>query len=301
MPAPAIVIELEAGPQYGMGHFGRCLVIAKALAAAGADPRFRIVGALNAEASLAGFAEAPPDAQADILLLDRYHASADHIAELRHRHRVLVAIDDHATRPLPADLVINGNYYGAALDYSAYGTARVLAGPDYAPVAPVFRAESGTIPKCGSILMTFGLSDVAGTLAHLAPDVARAFPDRQVTAIIPARFPVSNQPGNLTLLAPQPLAPLVGRHETIICGLGVTWQEAATARRRVIGIRLVDNQDLMLDAVSREGFPALAGPDTEALITLVEAPDRADWRAVHARLDGAGPARIAAAILDAAA
>ncbi len=66
-------------------------------------------------------------------LVDSYLVTAADLSGLR---TPLAVIDDEATRPLPADLVLNQNLTAIEADYSDWGLAAVLRGPEFALLRP---------------------------------------------------------------------------------------------------------------------------------------------------------------------
>lgn len=304
MRGGTILLEVDAGPVIGMGHLGRCKVLARALAREGFTPVFRIHGTDRTElaAPFGAFAEGM---EARAVIIDRYTATAREIADLRQRHGLAVVFDDHATRPVAADILLNGNYYATALDYARFTVEKLLLGPEHALVTPDF-VEAATLPaKAGTMLLTFGLSQISGLLPSIGSGLAEVFPKSRIRMIVPEAYrPQSPMPAGVDIIAPAPLAGLVGEAELIVCGLGVSWLELVATGRRVIGVRLVDNQDMMFDAVSAAGFPVAGQPETEAIIAAIAAAravPAARWEPLRRQLDGHGPERVVRAISSALA
>lgn len=299
MSGPAVLFDVAAGPVVGMGHLSRCRVYARALAGLGVATHLIADGMDEGEAG-APFAPFDPARRYGAVVVDRYDAAPQEIAALRARHGVAVVIDDHASRPVAADIVVNGNFYGDSLDYGGYGAEEVLAGPDFAPVGESFVALRDVAPAPHQALATFGLSRLAAELGPLARRIAPRFPAMRFDIVIPpALRDGAPTPVNVALRAPAPLVELLRQAGIVVCGLGVTWQEVIAAGRKAVGVRLVDNQDLMLAAVAKAGLPVAEAPRAEAILEALarlEATPQAVWRAAQARLDGGGPARIAAAI-----
>lgn len=291
-----VLFEVDAGPVIGMGHLSRCLVLARALAALGCSPIFRVHG-MEAASAVAPFALADAGLMADAVIVDRYSASADDIAALRACHGPLLVFDDHAERAVTADILLNGNYYARDLDYHAFGLGTALLGPEYALVTREFvdlRASEG---EPGEILMTFGLSRLSGLLPALACALAEAMPDHHFRAIVPPAYRTALPlPDRVTVLEPAPLARLIGPASLIVCGLGVSWLEMVASGRLVAGTRLVDNQDLMLDALHRDGLPVAAEPMVKPVLEAIECArtgGEALFAPLRRQLDGAGPDRVA--------
>ena len=198
MSGPSILFVPDAGPAVGGGHVMRSLTLAGALAAEGAACRFAAAPA--AAALLDAFA---PQAQRipvassaaqdltqavggerfDAVVFDHYGLSAsDHAAMAK--GRPVLAIDDLADRPLAADLVLDSGPARRAQDYDGLvpETARLLLGPQYAPVRPEFaELRAGALGRrggegVGRVLVSLGLTDVGGVtervLERLRPRVS---------------------------------------------------------------------------------------------------------------------------------
>lgn len=304
MTGQTILLEVDAGPVIGMGHLGRCKVLAQALAREGFKPVFRIHGADTKELA-APFSAFVEGMEARAVIVDRYTATAEEIADLRRRYGLAVVFDDHATRAVAADLLLNGNYYATALDYARFSIGRLLLGPEYALVTPDFVKAAAIPMKAGAMLLTFGLSQISGLLPAIGSGLADAFPESEIRMIVPEAYRLRNSAHTRAeIIVPAPLAGLVGEAELIVCGLGVSWLELVATGRRVVGVRLVDNQDMMFDAVSAAGFPVAAKPETEAIIAAIVAAKTiptARWEPLRQQLDGLGPARVVRAISSALA
>lgn len=299
MSVPLIRFEVDVSPSIGYGHLSRCKILAQALTAEGARCVFRLHG-LN-DLNLAAPFECADEEPSKVVVVDRYTVRTEELAELRSRYDRILIFDDHAKRPASADLLLNGNYYAEELDYSLYSIGRALLGPSFSLITPEFVNAAQTMPEPGHVLMTFGLSRLSALLPSLAAALANAQPEGHFSIIVPHQFRSGEvlHP-RVKLIDPAPLAALVGKAECVISGLGVTWQEIVATGRRNVGVRLVDNQDLMLAALLRDGFPVAPSPEPEALLEATararDLPD-AHWRPIRAKLDGHGPLRVARALL----
>ncbi|MDB5458837.1 MAG: flagellin modification protein FlmD, partial [Caulobacteraceae bacterium] len=153
-----ILVFPDSGPRIGGGHVMRCLTLARALIAHGANCAFAATPATQAILQAFGAPDItifplvgdPDEAakaaadwaasfHADWVLLDHYFLDAGQEAALRAGRRLAV-LDDLADRPREADLLMN-SAYGCRPD--AYGAllppgAAVLVGPAYAPVRVEF-------------------------------------------------------------------------------------------------------------------------------------------------------------------
>lgn len=147
-PLARVGIYCDLGVHQGAGHFIRSAALGAALVRAGA--RVEIVAnftevpwaaAQAAELGLETSQGADPAAIPALAvehdwtttLVDSYLVTA---ADLSGLGTPLAVIDDEAARPLPADLVVNQNLTAAEADYSDWGLAAVLRGPEFALLRP---------------------------------------------------------------------------------------------------------------------------------------------------------------------
>lgn len=161
---PRILFVCEASPELGGGHVMRCLTLARALQAEGADCAFlngtgvaRILAAFAPDMALA------EEATADLVVLDSYRMGREAEDGWREKARALAVIDDLA-RPHHAELVIDPSFGRHASDYQA---PTVLAGPDYALVRGEFAQarQAALARREGPVrraLVALGLTDVGG-------------------------------------------------------------------------------------------------------------------------------------------
>jgi spore coat polysaccharide biosynthesis predicted glycosyltransferase SpsG len=149
-PTGRVGVYCDLGQRQGAGHFVRSSALGAALRRAGADveivANFTEVPWAAAQAAELGITTrqgADPVAIPALAvehdwtttLVDSYLVTA---ADLSGLGTPLAVIDDEATRPLPADLVLNQNLTAIAADYSDWGLAAVLRGPEFALLRPQF-------------------------------------------------------------------------------------------------------------------------------------------------------------------
>jgi UDP-2,4-diacetamido-2,4,6-trideoxy-beta-L-altropyranose hydrolase len=166
----------------------RCLTLASALVAQGAEPSFlaspavasvlRAFPAMDVEQVLSGAESLEALVQDavraaagfDGLVFDHYGLAAEHHTRIA-AHRPTLVIDDLADRPLAAGLVLDAGPARRAEDYAGLVGAHteLLLGPSYAPVRPAFAALRDTaLARRGSgadvrhVLVSLGLTDVGG-------------------------------------------------------------------------------------------------------------------------------------------
>jgi UDP-2,4-diacetamido-2,4,6-trideoxy-beta-L-altropyranose hydrolase len=180
---PRILFVVDAGPDVGGGHVMRSLTLAQALEAAGAQCAF--AGPPAAAEILDAFAPDTPrrvtadpasavEREAfDAIVFDHYGLSEPDHAALA-KGRPAMVIDDLADRAIGGDVVLDSGPARRAEDYLGLApeTARLLLGPQFAPVRPEFAAlREATLAHRGGpprrILVAMGLTDVGGVTARL--------------------------------------------------------------------------------------------------------------------------------------
>jgi len=193
-PAPRIVVRADGGARLGWGHLKRCLALATALQARGAELSFVTRGAepgvaallqaagirhqvltgplddpaQDAAETLAALRTATPAVPPDIVIVDHYRLDARwHDAMRAATGARIVVIDDLADRPLAADLLVDQN----PCDDHAGKYRKVLAdgvplcgGPGFALLAPAYASHAGAVlhDPLQTIGLFLGASDPAG-------------------------------------------------------------------------------------------------------------------------------------------
>ncbi|MFC3079768.1 UDP-2,4-diacetamido-2,4,6-trideoxy-beta-L-altropyranose hydrolase [Phenylobacterium terrae] len=290
-----ILFVVDAGPLVGGGHVMRSLSLAQALAARGATPIFlspppvaEILQAFAPETPRISAPAGGPEtliaaaafADVEAVVFDHYGLSREaHEAIGKGRPRLVV--DDLADRPLGADVVLDPGPQRTSADYAQLAPgARLLLGPQYAPLRPEFSAlrEAAMARRDGPvrrILISMGLTDVGGItgqvlqklrsrLGMLAIDVVlgAAAPSRRGLERLAAHDP------RLELHIDTPdMAVLAAEADAAIGAAGSsTWERCALALPSVLVV-LAENQ--------RPGAAAVA----EAGAALVVDREAADFEA----------------------
>jgi UDP-2,4-diacetamido-2,4,6-trideoxy-beta-L-altropyranose hydrolase len=190
--APRILFFADAGPDVGGGHVMRCLTLARALTAHGAEcafvesraaaPILRRFGwpaqtllAISGAEDLPGLVAYAQDFaerfEADLIVVDHYQAAAAEETILRGLHRFVAVLDDLADRRHACDLLVDPGFGRRRADYQGLvresctaliGPANALVRPEFAmarPRALMRRASHGPVRRA---LISFGLTDVGG-------------------------------------------------------------------------------------------------------------------------------------------
>lgn len=184
---PRILFIANGGPTVGGGHVMRSLTLARALTQHGADcvflaapPVAAILDAFGPEMGREEAVSLEPAAivrgavgmQFDAVVFDHYGLSrAEHDAIAAGRPAMV--IDDLANRPLGGALVLDPGPARTETDYAEWiDGARLLLGPQYAPVRPEFAAlREQAIDRRGGpvrrILIALGMTDVDGVTSRV--------------------------------------------------------------------------------------------------------------------------------------
>lgn len=212
--APRVLFLADAGPQVGGGHVMRCLTLARALVARGAEcafvesraaaPILRRFG-WPAQTLLAMLdADALPDLVrrgcdfadrfgADAVVVDHYGAGAEAEVALRGDGRRIVVLDDLADRRHACDLIVDPGFgrrrepYDRLVEPACVG----LFGPSYALVRPEFaaarrralsrRARHGPVRRA---LVALGLTDVGGITGRVVNALAPLLDDARLDIVL---------------------------------------------------------------------------------------------------------------------
>jgi len=287
----SLVLRCDGSTRVGLGHLIRCLALAQAAAARGAQPRFLVradEGAL-AVVTGAGFpvevlAPDAPDAPAVLaaatpgswVVLDGYELPADLGTELRRQCRhVLRVIDGHAAGE--ADLFVNANLHAPPPP-----SPRHLFGPRFALLRPEFAAaraaERMQRPGPLGLLVMFGGSDVAGLTARVLAWLgqhAERLPALVITAVLgPAASAAAATAARLAavacrvpsrvLVAPPAMAEVMAEADLAITAAGGSVLELCALGVPALAVTVADNQRGIAAALAAAGAGSAEGaPDPE--------------------------------------
>jgi UDP-2,4-diacetamido-2,4,6-trideoxy-beta-L-altropyranose hydrolase len=336
MTGPRILFVVDAGPRVGGGHVMRSLTLAGALEALGASCAFMGPPAVSAlldafapdAARLAAASTEPRDLataigaeQFDAVVFDHYGLSSrDHRA--MGQGRPVLVMDDLADRPLGADVVVDSGPARTIEDYDGLvpHDARLLLGPNFAPVRPEFAALRETAlawrgEPVQRILVSLGLTDVDGVTARLIERLRPRIGDSGLDIVLGANAPslpglskVARRDPRLTLHVDTPhMARLTAEADIAVGAAGSSTWERCTLGLPTLMVVLADNQRGAAEALAARGAALvvdLSAPDFEprfdrALTRLmIDADLRRSLAATSAEIcDGQGAGRAASAFL----
>ncbi|MES2032696.1 MAG: UDP-2,4-diacetamido-2,4,6-trideoxy-beta-L-altropyranose hydrolase [Pseudomonadota bacterium] len=309
-----VLFVCDAGASVGGGHVMRCLTLARALQARGADVAFLrtpetqdILARFAPDMTLAGEDEA-----VDLVVVDSYRMDPAREAAWRAKASRLAVIDDLA-RPHAAELVLDPSFGRSAGDYDA---PIVLAGPAYALVRPAFAAARETaLARRGEparrCLISLGLTDVGGVTAKAAAALAGSGLALDVVVGVGAPSLPSLQSlatvGAVTLhVDTAEMAGLIARADLCVGAGGSSVWERACLGLPTVTLILADNQRDMAMKLDEAGatlaldarWPGLERRLADAVGRLVRDETlRARLSATSAALcDGRGAERAADAL-----
>jgi spore coat polysaccharide biosynthesis predicted glycosyltransferase SpsG len=302
---PDVLFLAECGPEYGMGHLSRSLVLADALRARGASVRFALTTA-DCVAHARGFPVALMEDAAptnDVLIVDGYRITEAMMAPFAARAGLTVLIDDLANRPKPSDVLVNYQFYAETRDYGAYPAPARILGPRYFPIRPgLYELRTRNDRAAPRPLLTFG----GGATGAFGFEVARALAARfggAVDLAVGAMAPPDQAlPPNVTLHRNVDFVPLMARATLYVGALGTSVVEAVAAGLPVAGVVMARDQEPAVDALRALGATIVGALDADALAETVAALLHAPAApALPAFPDGDGAGRLADALLRLAA
>jgi UDP-2,4-diacetamido-2,4,6-trideoxy-beta-L-altropyranose hydrolase len=336
MTGPRILFVVDAGPKVGGGHVMRSLTLAGALGAQGATCTFMGPPPVSAllqtfapgAAHLAAASAEPRDLAAaigseqfDAVVFDHYGLNdRDHRA--MGQGRPVLVIDDLADRPLGADLVLDSGPGRREEDYEGLipAGARLLLGPNYAPVRPEFAALRETAlawrgEPVQRFLVSLGLTDVGGITARVVERLRLRVGEAGIDIVLGAASPslagfakIARRDSRLALHVDTPhMARLTAEADIAVGAAGTsTWERCVLGLPSVM-IVLADNQRAAAASLADRGAALVieAGtPDFDAqldrgvmrLLTDVNLRRQLAERSALI-CDGLGASRVATAFL----
>ena len=321
-----VVIRADASPSIGSGHLMRCLALAQALRDAGdevtlasraapADPllaawRAEDVELAHVESEAAGggddaaaTARIVRSTGASWLVVDGYDFDAAFRATAAGAAR-LAWIDDHGAKSAAADLIINGNLFGAE-DLYAGSAATLAVGPRYALLRREFTTRPLRARTRSGVVLSMGGADPDGrTNPLLSALAARGIRGRVIVG--PHHRRGEEVRANAARLgwdaieAPDNMAAVLSSCALAVVGAGTTTLEAVALATPMVAVRVAENQRLVAATLQRLGLAAVPdGDDPASVADEAAALLRDDGRrlemAHRARgvVDGRGARRVA--------
>ncbi|HQF29812.1 MAG TPA: UDP-2,4-diacetamido-2,4,6-trideoxy-beta-L-altropyranose hydrolase [Hyphomicrobiales bacterium] len=301
-----LVMRCDAVREDGLGHVMRSLVLAEAFRERGWRPQFATAGVAENMAverirgrgfeivemparvaapgdavALAALLDAPAGKPA-VVVVDSKRADAGYLSQLL-PYALVVAIDDDACGPMPADIIVNARMDASPAFYPDLAAERtLLLGPGFNLVHPDhFAVARGPAEAIDRLLVTFGgedpenhslwvLEQLLPELTPVAVDVvigpSHPAPDsiRRMAATAPAIEPVEQPPS---------LLPLIRRADLAISAGGTTAFELCAARVPMLAIAIEEHQHPLIDPLGAAGAASTLAYasrfDVEAALTAL--------------------------------
>ena len=300
------VFRCDGGAAIGAGHVGRCLPLARALAATGAQVTFagRFGGVAAELLARAGVPAVSPQAAAteppDVVVADGYGLDDRELAPLRNGAPVLVIAAAGPLEPpaLALDYHLRESAAGDDAESRAGHAQVVLRGPAFAPIDP--RYVAARRPRDGARwLVSLGGGSAGAGLIDSA--VAAAAATGACELWVPAG-PPAEAPG--IAIRRDPAAD--GLHnaaawaDVAISGAGVTAYELACAGVPAALVQVADNQTPVVAGLGRAGTAVTTAAGTLERDIAALGDDAARRRmadAGPALVDGFGVFRVRDALL----
>jgi len=283
MPPRRVILRPDAGSQSGLGHVQRCLALAAALVERGVECGFLVPDAESVRTRIeaAGFEvrglehpEAPGEviaAAAGTVVVDSYGLDEAYLRRLGEAGLAVVAVDDHAARPIHARLCVNGGAHAESLRYrSASGDTRFLLGPRFAMLRPELwdvaaREPAATVTE---VLVALGGGDPHGLAATLLRALDAVGADFALTLVVGPYFTGRDALADaaracrrtVTLLdAPTSPVPSMRRADLAVSAAGQTLYELVRLAVPTIAVGIAENQRGSLDSLAAAGVVKAAG------------------------------------------
>jgi UDP-2,4-diacetamido-2,4,6-trideoxy-beta-L-altropyranose hydrolase len=281
-----LLIRVDGDDQIGAGHVMRCLALADAAVAAGAEVafvsrslargladkiaahRFGFYQLFKEEDEPRQVAALAHQLEADWIVLDGYQFSAEYHRGVRVSGRQLLVIDDMASLDFyDAELVVNQNLGAERLTYRCASGCEILTGPRYALLAPEYTArgasERSIPPRAQKILVTLGGADPPNaTAAVMRALESLADLTLEVRVVVgPAnrhraslQTLAGQQTGHVELVVDPPgLAGLMRWADLVVAAGGSTCWELACLGLPALIVVIADNQAANARALAEHG------------------------------------------------
>ncbi|MDP2787489.1 MAG: UDP-2,4-diacetamido-2,4,6-trideoxy-beta-L-altropyranose hydrolase [Pseudomonadota bacterium] len=288
-----VAFRADASVQIGAGHVMRCLTLADALRAQGAQTQFlcrRLPGHLGGlilarEHALAWLPDSASDAEAsyaviaaeaphDWLVVDHYALGAEWERAQRSLVKNILAIDDLADRAHDCDLLLDQNLQEAGrYDARLPADCRLLIGPRYALLRPQFAAaRRHQVARTGRVrrlLVFFGGADAGGeTLKALAALELLGRNDLEVDVVIGQANPhhaaiaaaCRALPGAVLQRQVEDMATLMAAADLFLgAGGGSSWERCCLGLPALV-VATADNQVEQSVMLAQAGAQCYLGP-----------------------------------------
>jgi len=292
----SVVIRADANRQVGYGHLGRCVALAQAAKADGAEVIFvsqcdsdglrstirgegfdilSVESGTDARATLEHAVESLPEST--WVVLDSYEFERDLVPRLQRAGRKVLLFDDEGKRhSYSANIVLNQNVGAEGLTYRAPPSSQLLRGSRFALVRQEFldaapkRRPRKSIPQ--EILLSLGGSHRTHCLHRLVEAIASVWPSSVAVAVAGGnieddarRIAEELSPGICVrpIGEPERMASLMANADLGVIGGGTTCWEMAYMGVPFLAVVLADNQARIVEELVQRGVALSLGTDRE--------------------------------------
>jgi UDP-2,4-diacetamido-2,4,6-trideoxy-beta-L-altropyranose hydrolase len=331
-----VVIRADATPTIGIGHFTRCMTLARELQAADHSVEFQShceipyliktaanngiqIVRLNSENETKNSPLIQSDQQCDWAVLDGYHFDeAAQIAAQKSADKLLVIDDTPRDINYSADLILDQNYGAESQRYPA-PTEKLLLGTDYALIRSEItslrnHSLSRSRANITSITVTFGGSDPADAtgkiIEALANNPTMTFQINVIAGPANSRIAQLAQQCDIAEfdlhVNPSNLPEILSNSDVAISATGTTVWELMCLGVPVLSVSIADNQLPAARALERDDLIEYFGKSSELssesisqlIADNLSDPDKLANMANRSSeiIDGNGSARVVAAM-----
>ncbi len=328
---PKALFRADASPSIGMGHIQRCLTLADELRRQGSSISFLS----GVSPGLKDFLQSihwvdwhwVEDASIDhlpnfaedfkFIIVDHYELDSAWEVQAQSIAHCLLAIDDTASRPHAADVLLDQNFFpDASMRYSRWirPTTQQLLGPRYALLRPEFaikRAHYTPAPVVQKVLIQAGGSDPTGLTELALEALALVGGVRQIRAIVGAANPRASE--IVARYAETDRVEVIRHTEAVVDHMlwadlcigatgSSTWERACLGLPSVV-VSVAENQLAIGQSAHAAGLTFWAGPASavsvkqlaHAIENVINSPSSRmeQWRIGRSLVDGLGARRVA--------
>lgn len=325
-----IFILTEGGGNIGFGHITRCLALYEALENKGVNSKLVVMGD-KAVVSALEYAQYEifdwigdikrllrvimPD---DVVIIDSYLAPKSIYRRVSDAAQEIICFDDNKRIDYPGGVVVNGSVGALNMRYPKYPGGRNMVGPQYALLRKEFSSVPGKkIRKyIKNVMITFGGEDRRNLTPKVAALVKEIFPRATLMVAIGREFKNETQINKACgdraeyIHAPdaKTMKSIMHRSDIAFSAGGQTLNELARVGVPTVAVAVADNQMRNISGWKERGFIEYAGRwNDKSLMRRIAVAARVleggRARASHSdagrsSIDGKGPSRIAASILE---
>ena len=272
-----VVILTEGGKDFGYGHVARCSSLYQAFEYHDIVPKFIVSGDESVKSILSDIDVDIVDwlndfsifYNADIVIIDSYHADLDFYNKISDEVPLAVYIDDNNRLEYPKGIVVNGTLDASNINYSKRENIKYLVGNEFIPLRNDFWdiSKLKINESIENILITMGGNDLRNLTPKILKLLNDKFPNMTKKVIIADSFKntseiesLKNQSVDL-IYSPNSgeIINLMQSVDLAISASGQTLYELACVGVPTIAIGIIENQKNNIKNWIENGFIEYAG------------------------------------------